>query len=82
MKKREVEHVRYRSSKDHMGEVDVQAVTQSIRMEARLALKQEKGALRDLESLWETPGSASATPADFVRQAHTRSLQVTTVNAG
>ena len=76
MKEREVEHVRYRSSRDHVTTADIQAATQSMRMEARQALKDAPGVL---QSLWGAPGSASVTPADFVHQAHTRSLQVTTL---
>ena len=42
-------------------------------MQARQALR----FCQRLESLWGTPGFASATPAGFVKQAHQHSLQVT-----
>ena len=74
-----MEHVRYRSSTDHVGDLEVQATMQAMRMEARDALTVGPDNLSNLQSLWDTPGSASVSPAEFVKQAHFRSLQVTTL---
>ena len=48
MKEREVEHVRYRSSRDHVADASIQAAAQSMRMEARHALKDTQNELRSL----------------------------------
>ena len=74
MKEREVEHVRYRSSRDHVADASIQAAAQSMRMEARHALKPTQNELR---SLCDESGSNNVTPTDFVDQAHKRALQVT-----
>ena len=74
MKEREVEHVRYRSSRDHVADTSIQAAAQSMRMEARHALKPFQNELR---SLCDESGSNNVTPTDFVQRAHKRALQVT-----
>ena len=71
MKEREVEHVRYRSSKDHVADAAIQAAAHSMRRNARDALRSTQN---ELKSLCE-----DVTPADFVQQAHKRALQVTSL---
>ena len=48
MKEREVEHVRFRSSRDHAADASIQAAAQSMRMVALAALKPTQNELKSL----------------------------------
>ena len=81
MKEREVEHVRYRRSRDHETDAELQATLQGMRVEARAALGRSAGDAGNLKALFGTPDSACVSPEGFVNAFNFRSLGVTRLEA-
>ena len=74
MKAREFEQVRYRSSKEHKVQADMEAVKASMTREAYERLGKEF----NLSKIWEPgPDSVSWSPSTFLETIHRHSLAVT-----